>query len=121
MNMAYLMVFLGGGLGSLCRFGLALWLPPEEGYPWATLLANGISCVLLGILVALATKPFFSPELRLLLMTGFCGGFSTFSTFSNELVLMLRQAQYLPAGLYLFGSIGMGLLAIWAGLRIGEL
>lgn len=118
--MTYFWIFVGGGLGSLCRFGLGEWLNRSEAYPWGTLLANGLSCIILGILVGLASKQSLSGELRLLLITGFCGGFSTFSTFSNELLQMLRQANYLAAGSYLLGSIVFGLLAIWLGLRIIE-
>ena len=116
--MAYFWVFIGGGLGSLCRLGLAVWLNRAEAYPWGTLVANGISCIIMGMLVALVGKQGLSAELRLLLVTGFCGGFSTFSTFSNELVQMLRQANYLAAGSYLFVSMLFGLLAIWLGMKI---
>jgi CrcB protein len=118
--MTYAWVFIGGGLGSLCRFGLAQWLNRGATYPWGTLLANGLSCIILGMLIALATKESLSSELRLLLITGFCGGFSTFSTFSNELLQMLREGNYLMAGGYLLLSMLFGLLAIWAGLRIIE-
>lgn len=118
--MIYFWVFVGGGLGSLCRFGLAQWLNRSEAYPWGTFLANGLSCIILGVLVALVSKQSLSSEFRLLLITGFCGGFSTFSTFSNELLQMLRQANYLAAGSYLLGSITFGLFAIWLGMRIIE-
>lgn len=116
--MAYFWVFIGGGLGSLCRFGLASWLNRAEAYPWGTFVANGLSCIILGMLVALVSKQGLSVELRLLLVTGFCGGFSTFSTFSNELLQMLRQANYLAAGSYLFGSMLFGLVAIWLGMKL---
>lgn len=116
--MTYFWVFIGGGLGSLCRFGLGAWLNRSEVYPWGTLVANGLSCIILGMLVALFSRQGLSVELRLLLVTGFCGGFSTFSTFSYELVQMLRQANYFAAGSYLFGSILFGLVAIWLGMRI---
>lgn len=116
--MAYFWVFFGGGLGSLCRFALATWLNRAEAYPWGTFVANGLSCIILGMLVAFVSKQGLSTELRLLLLTGFCGGFSTFSTFSNELVQMLKQASYFTAGSYLLGSIFFGLLAIWLGMKI---
>lgn len=119
-HMAYVWVFVGGGLGSLCRFGLSQWLNRSGGYPWGTLLANGLACIILGILVGWASKNSLSVETRLLLMTGFCGGFSTFSTFSNELVQMLRQADYFSAFSYLMLSLIFGLVAIWAGMRVVE-
>lgn len=116
--MTYVWVFVGGGLGSLCRFGLGQWLNRTGGYPWGTLLANGLACIILGMLVAYASKQSLSIEVRLLLMTGFCGGFSTFSTFSNELIQMLRQADYFSAFSYLLVSLIFGLLAIWLGMRV---
>lgn len=118
--MTYLWVFVGGGLGSLCRFGLGQWLNRSGSYPWGTLLANGLACIILGTLVAYASKQSLSTEVRLLLMTGFCGGFSTFSTFSNELLQMLRQTDYVSALSYLLMSLLFGLLAIWLGMRVIE-
>ena len=116
--MTYFWVFVGGGIGSLCRFGLGQWLNRSGEYPWGTLLANGLACIILGVLVGWASKQSLSVEMRLLLMTGFCGGFSTFSTFSNELVQMLRQADYLSAFTYLMMSLTFGLIAIWLGMRV---
>ncbi|MEL7425685.1 MAG: fluoride efflux transporter CrcB [Bacteroidota bacterium] len=116
--MTYVWVFVGGGLGSLCRFGLAQWLNRSGDYPWGTLLANGLACIILGVLVGVASKQSLSVEARLLLMTGFCGGFSTFSTFSNELIQMLRQTDYTSAFVYLMLSMIFGLLAILLGMRI---
>ena len=116
--MTYFWVFIGGGLGSLCRFGVGIWLNRGGVYPWGTLVANGLSCIILGMLVALVSKQGLSVELRMLLVTGFCGGFSTFSTFSYELVQMLRQANYLLAGSYLLGSVLFGLIAILLGMKI---
>lgn len=118
--MTYFWVFIGGGLGSLCRFGLAQWLNRSGAYPWGTLLANGLACIVLGVLVGWASKQSLSMEARLLLMTGFCGGFSTFSTFSNELIQMLKQTDYLSAFTYLMMSLAFGLLAIWLGMKIIE-
>lgn len=118
--MTYVWVFVGGGLGSLCRFGLAQWLNRSGEYPWGTLLANGLACIILGLLVAYSSKQSLGIEARLLLMTGFCGGFSTFSTFSNELMQMLRQTDYLAAFTYLMMSLVFGLVAIWLGMRIIE-
>ena len=83
-------------------------------------MANGLSCVALGALVALAARESLSTEARLLLITGFCGGFSTFSTFSNELMQMLRGQAYGAALVYLMLSLGFGLLALWVGMRVGE-
>lgn len=116
--MTYVWVFVGGGLGSLCRYGFGQWLNKGGNYPWGTLVANGLACIILGVLVGWVSKNNLSTEARLLLMTGFCGGFSTFSTFSNELVQMLRHADYFSAFSYLMLSLVFGLLAIWLGLRL---
>jgi len=116
--MNYLWVFIGGGIGSLCRFGLSQWLNKPFDYPWGTLLANGLSCIVLGILVALVSKNILSLEFRLLLVTGFCGGFSTFSTFSNELIQFIKHGEWTMAMIYMSLSLFVGMLGILAGMRI---
>lgn len=115
--MSYLWVFIGGGLGSLCRFGLSQWLNRPIAYPYGTLLANGLSCILLGFLVGLVSRNLLPIEYRLLLITGFCGGFSTFSTFSNELVQLTKQGEWSMAMIYLFVSLLVGVLGIFAGMK----
>lgn len=102
----------------MLRYTLAKYFNTYGDYPWGTLLANGLSCILLGCLLALVTKEWLSAELRLLLLTGFCGGFSTFSTFSNEVFVFIRNAQYAAAAFYLFGSIIIGLAGIWTGMKM---
>jgi CrcB protein len=116
--MGYLWVFIGGGLGSITRYTLAKSLNASGDYPWGTLLANGLSCLVLGILLAMVSKQWLSLELRLLLVTGFCGGFSTFSTFSYEILAFFKNAQYASAAIYLMGSVLIGLMTIWIGMKI---
>jgi len=116
--MSYLWVFVGGGMGSMLRYTLARHLNTTGDYPWGTLLANGLSCFLLGALLAMVTKDWLSAELRLLFVTGFCGGFSTFSTFSNEVFVFMKNAQYVAAALYLVGSLLIGLIGIWVGMKV---
>lgn len=120
--MPWLLVFLGGGLGSLARYGIARLLPPAElaeGHlPWFTLLANILACILLGAGIALAGKDQLPRHLQLLLLTGFCGGFSTFSTFALELLLLGEEGHAGVAAWYLLLSLLGGLAAIWVGLVV---
>ncbi|MEL6636573.1 MAG: fluoride efflux transporter CrcB [Bacteroidota bacterium] len=118
---AYLLVFIGGGLGSLCRFGIARLLHHFSWvslFPWATFLANALSCVLLGSLVALLQKNGPGATTKLLLITGFCGGFSTFSTFSNETFQLFQQGAVGYALLNVGGSLLVGLLGIFLGMKL---
>ncbi len=112
-------VFVGGGLGSLCRYGIARLISPiAGGFPYATLIANVLSCILLGYLVGLSVRGQMAGAYKLFLMTGFCGGFSTFSTFSNESYSLLQSGQYAMAVANIGGSILLGLVCIYIGLRL---
>ena len=115
----YLLVFLGGGLGSICRFGLGQVLAGHRlQFPWATFAANLLACLLLGALVGLSLKGRLGGPASVFLMAGFCGGFSTFSTFSNEAVQLLLAGQWLRAMVYAVASLVVCLLAIYLGLKI---
>lgn len=116
---AFLMVFIGGGLGSMCRYGIARLLQSQElTFPLATFIANALACIVLGALMGLSLKGDLSTPTKLLLMTGFCGGFSTFSTFSAETFQLLETGNYL----YAFTNIGVSLLfclfCIFIGLKL---
>lgn len=117
--MKLLAVFIGGGLGSICRFLLASFnLANPSTIPYGTLLANFISSFILGALAAwFSQKSDTSPSVVLLLTTGFCGGFSTFSTFSLELFQLCRNGFAGLAFGYLVLSLSVGLLAVWLGFK----
>lgn len=115
----FVIVFLGGGLGSLARYSLSLLLPNQiPGFPWHTFLANIISCLILGILIGLQMETGLSESKKLLLMIGFCGGFSTFSAFSSEVYSLFLEHQFLLAFTYIFLSIMVSLIMVFLGIRI---
>ena len=110
--MSYLAIFFGGGLGSLTRFGLSRWaILAGKEVMWGTLAANTIACLVLGYLAFSVTDDNYSANTRLLLATGFCGGFSTFSTFSLEAFMLLQTGRTGLAILYVGLSLLLGLAA----------
>lgn len=116
---AVLMVFIGGGLGSLLRYALSLALVPwSQKFPYATLTANVLSCVLLGFLIGITTKNALSTEMKLFLMVGLCGGFSTFSTFSAESYQLFNTGTSFLALVYMGVSFFICLVAIYGGIKL---
>lgn len=117
--MNFLLVFAGGGLGSLCRYGISRMMRDWElTFPMATFITNVISCLLIGILVGYFLKNGMEQNLRLLFITGFCGGFSTFSTFSYETFELLQNGNYPIAIAYILLSLLVCLLCIFVGLKV---
>lgn len=112
-----LFVGIGGFVGSVCRYLMGL-LPIEtsQGFPVKTLLTNGIGAFVIGIIAAAAAKnSSLNPRMVLLLKTGFCGGFTTFSTFAYETGSMMEKGQTGLALLYVVLSAVLGVLAVFAG------
>ena len=116
-------VFIGGGLGSCCRFLLSKWLNPLSTLmPFGTLAANILSCIVLGFGVYLFESKFTDNNLlRVMILVGFCGGFSTFSTFSNEAYQFMKSSQFGQLALYVLASLILCNLAIGLGLWLGKL
>ncbi len=110
---------LGGVIGSLLRWLVSLALPPVEGgLPWATFAANASGCFVIGFYAEL-TGPdgrlFVGPRMRQFVMTGICGGYTTFSGFSLETLRFLLPGDWRPAALYLAISLASWLAAVWLG------
>jgi len=117
--MSILYVFIGGGVGAVLRYlisvGWKAYCVGQEGavtFPWPTLIANVLGCLMIGIFYAHSSSWGLSPNARLLLTTGLCGGFTTFSTFSYEALNLLRTGMYCSFALYATLSFILGLLAV---------
>ena len=120
--MAYVLAALGGAIGALARWALAEAIPASPaGWPWATLLVNLLGCLLLGLLVAaLAERAPGSPWVRPFLGVGVLGGFTTYSTFAVDAVLLADGGAVVLAAGYVLASVVGGLLAVVAGLAAGR-
>lgn len=113
---AWLAVFVGGGAGSVLRYSLGLLLRRGDGlFPWGTFTANVLGCFLIGLFYAWSSRFQLTAEVRLMLTTGLCGGFTTFSTFSYESLQLFQQGHYLLFFTYIVASLLLGLLAAWLG------
>jgi CrcB protein len=116
----FLLVGAGGAVGSMLRYLTSLLTVKyfTGMFPLATFIANICGCFLIGILMGMYSSDNSSNHLRLLMVTGFCGGYTTFSTFSYENRLLFNSNNTLLAIGYIFASIGAGLAAVWLGLKI---
>lgn len=111
-------VFVGGGLGSMARYLLYLYVSkPDELLPWSTLAANVVSSLILGVLLAGMAPAEKQNVWYLLLATGFCGGFSTFSTFSAENFQLLNQGLLIAALGNVVLNVILCLVAVYVGYR----
>ncbi len=115
-----LLVFIGGGVGSVLRYAIGKWLNnAETGIPYGTFAANILGSLLIGIILGYATKnETLSQNHTLLLATGFCGGFTTFSTFAYENHVFLKSGDFTSFAFYTIVSFIVGFLAVFAGMYI---
>lgn len=116
--MQLLAVFIGGGLGSLARYLCYLYLhKPDSVFPWPTLVANLLSSLILGVVLSVLSQADKSNIWYLLIATGFCGGFSTFSTFSAENFQLLLNGSPGIAILNIVVNVMVCLGAVWLGFK----
>lgn len=115
-----LFVATGGAIGSVFRYLLSVWLKPATHtfFPWHTFTANIIGCALIGICLSWFNADKITYETQLFITVGILGGFTTFSGFSAEMILMLQSKAFTQAMLYLLGSNITGLLAVYVGYTL---
>jgi CrcB protein len=116
--MILFLIAIGGAIGSVARYsvGRAVQGLSGNGFPMGTLVVNIVGCFLIGVFVRFLLNMQTSPELRALLVVGFCGGFTTFSTFSYETVGLIEAGDYARAASYVVASVMICILATFAGM-----
>lgn len=118
MFKAMIIAGLGGFIGTCLRFltGKFFHAVTTSAFPWGTFSVNVIGSFLIGIFFGLAERSnVISPSMNVFLITGFCGGFTTFSSFADDMYLMLQQRHWLSFGLYVGLSFMLGLVMVWLG------
>ena len=118
-------IFVAGGsaLGGVLRLltGRLVKAYVQTAFPWSTFLINILGCFAIGWIHAWATRqPQFRPEILRLLTTGICGGFTTFSAFAQENILLMRSGSFSTAMVYMIASVAVGLFATWVGMLAGR-
>ncbi|WP_064691714.1 fluoride efflux transporter CrcB [Rhizobium aegyptiacum] len=116
-----LLVAVGGAIGSVLRYYVGQWALRLMGpaFPWGTLAVNVVGCFVIGVFAELIARRFnASMELRLLLITGFLGGFTTFSAFSLDAISLFEGGNTVVGGVYIAASVGLSMVAVFTGLAI---
>ena len=114
---SFLLVFLGGGLGSGLRYIITITINQySKVLPFGTFTVNMLGCLLIGMILGYAQKEnTLSSNQTLLLVTGFCGGFTTFSAFANENLELIKNGEIFNLSLYTIGSVLIGILVVFIG------
>ena len=118
-----LIVFIGGGLGTIMRFLIGKLIPYSgKGFPWNTFCANLLGCLLIGLLTGYFMRNSSENQSSLILFAtiGFCGGFTTFSSFANENLSFIRSGDYAILLSYSLLSISTGILMVYLGILIDK-
>lgn len=119
-----LLVALGGAAGSVARYLLskAIQDTAATAFPWGTMAVNVAGCLLIGLLYGLAASDGarLGADLKLMLTVGFCGGFTTFSTFANESLTLAKSGDALLSAAYIGSSVALGVLAVAAGAQLAK-
>jgi CrcB protein len=119
----FVYIFLGSGLGGLIRFGLGKWINSwhNSNFPFGTFVVNILACLVLGFVVGLAdNRQLISTESKLFWVIGFCGGFSTFSTFSNETLTLYQSGNHIVNITYIVTSVIVCLVATYLGFAVAD-
>lgn len=119
-----ILVTLGGGIGSLSRYLTSVWIVKHipHTFPLGTFVVNVTGCLVIGFLIGLSAKyVILDKELKSLLIVGFCGGYTTFSSFSAENMKLFETGNYGTLALYVTASIVLGFAALWVGNTLSKI
>ena len=119
----YLLIAIGGALGSIARYWVGSTIAGRMGirFPYGTLIVNLTACIIIGFsLTYMSRRADMNPALRYLIPIGFIGAYSTFSTYEWETLSFARSGAFFLAALYAGGSLILGLIAVWGGSWIAE-
>src|SRR3954465_6157521 len=120
--MKMLLVAAGGAVGSMARYQIGAWVLARTetwSFPLGTFIVNVLGCLIAGVLIGIAEyRSFLTPELRLLLFTGFLGGFTTFSAFGVETVALIERGQFGGGAFFGLARVGCGAAALFGAMKL---